>query len=145
MRFMMLMYPDGQAEAGVMPSARHMEEMIKYNGELGKAGVLLALDGLHPTSKGVRVRFEGGKPRVVDGPFTESKEIVGGYWIIEVKSKEEAVEWARRIPLEGDSFVEVRPMIELSDLPEDLHEVAVREIGKVNPEKIARHLSGDRP
>ena len=92
MRFMMLMYPDAQAEAGVMPSAKQMEDMIKYNGELGKAGVLLALDGLQPTSKGVRVTFEGGKPQVVDGPFTESKEIVGGYWIIEVKSKEEAID-----------------------------------------------------
>ena len=144
MRFMMLMYPDGQAEAGVMPTAKQMEDMIKYNGELGKAGVLLALDGLQPTSKGARVMFEGGKPRVVDGPFTESKEIVGGYWIIQVKSKEEAVEWARRIPLEGNAFVEVRPMVEISDLSGDLREVAVREIGKIAPEKVA-HLQGGQP
>ena len=141
MRFMMLMYPDGKAEAGVMPSAEQMEAMIRYNGELGKAGVLLALDGLQPSSTGVRVKFEGGKPRVVDGPFTESKEIVGGYWILQVKSKEEAIEWARRLPLEGDSFVELRPMFELAELPEDLKEVAVREIGKINPEKVA-HLRG---
>jgi hypothetical protein len=144
MRFMMLMYPDGQAEAGVMPSAKQMEDMIKFNGELGKAGVLLALDGLQPTSKGARVMFEGGKPRVVDGPFTESKEIVGGYWIIQVKSKEEAVEWARRIPLEGNAFVEVRPMVEISDLSGDLREVAIREIGKIAPEKVA-HLQGGQP
>jgi hypothetical protein len=144
MRFMMLMYPDRQAEAGVMPSAQQMENVIKYNGELGKAGVLLALDGLQPTSKGARVKFDGGKPRVIDGPFTESKEIVGGYWIIEVKSKEEAIEWARRVPLEGDAFIEVRPMIEISDLSGDLREVAVREIGKIAPEKVA-HLQGDQP
>lgn len=144
MRFMMLMYPDSQAEAGVMPSPEQMETMIRFNGELGKAGVLLALDGLHPTSKGARVTVEGGKPRVVDGPFAESKEIVGGYWIIQVKSKEEAIEWARRIPLEGDAFVEVRQMIEIADLTGDLREVAVREIGKINPEKVA-HLRGDQP
>jgi hypothetical protein len=144
MRFMMLLYPDGKAEAGVMPSAKQMEDMIKFNGELGKAGVLLALDGLQPTSKGSRVMFEGGKPRVVDGPFTESKEIVGGYWIIQVKSKEEALEWARRLPLEGDAFVEVRPMFELADLSGDLREVAVREIGKIAPEKVA-HLQGGKP
>jgi hypothetical protein len=145
MRFMMLMYPGGQAEAGVMPTAKQMEDMIKYNGELGKAGVLLALDGLQPTSKGVRVTFEGGKPRVIDGPFTESKEIVGGYWIIEVKSKEEAIEWARRVPLEGDSFIELRPMFELSELTDDLREVAIREIGKVAPEKIAKHFPDRQP
>jgi hypothetical protein len=127
-----------------MPSAKQMEDMIKFNGELGKAGVLLALDGLQPTSKGSRVMFEGGKPRVVDGPFTESKEIVGGYWIIQVKSKEEALEWARRLPLEGDAFVEVRPMFELADLSGDLREVAVREIGKIAPEKVA-HLQGGKP
>ena len=145
MRFMMLMYPDGRAEAGVKPTTQQMEAMIRYNGELGKAGVLLALDGLQPTSKGARVTFEGGKPRVVDGPFTESKEIVGGYWIIDVKSKEEAIEWARRVPLEGDSFIEVRPMFELSDLSGDLREVAIREIGKVAPEKIAKHFPDRQP
>jgi hypothetical protein len=128
----------------VMPTAKQMEDMIKFNGELGKAGVLVALDGLQPTSKGARVMFEGGKPRVVDGPFAESKEIVGGYWIIQVKSKEEAVEWARRIPLEGNAFVEVRPMVEISDLSGDLREVAIREIGKIAPEKVA-HLQGGQP
>lgn len=144
MRFMLLMYPDGRAEAGVMPTEKQMEDMIRFNGELGKAGVLVALDGLQPTSKGSRVMFDGGKPRVVDGPFTESKEIVGGYWIIQVKSKEEAVEWARRVPLEGSAFIEVRPMFELSDFTGDLQEVAIREIGKIAPEKVA-HLKGDRP
>ncbi len=145
MRFMTLLYPDGKAEAGVMPSAEQMEKMIQFNGELGKAGVLLALDGLHPSSKGARVRFEGGKPRVVDGPFTESKEIVGGYWILQVKSKEEAIEWARRFPLEGDAFIEVRPMIELTDLSGDLQEVAIREIGKINPEKVAKAFPDRQP
>ena len=142
MRFMLLMYPDARAEAGVMPTPEQMEKAIKFNGELGKAGVLVALDGLHPTSKGARVKFDGGKPRVVDGPFTESKEIVGGYWILQVKSKEEAIEWARRAPLDGNGFIEVRPMIEIGDLSGELREVAVREIGKIAPEKVA-HLRDD--
>ena len=145
MRYMLLLYPGAKAEAGVMPTAEQMEKMIRFNGELGKAGVLLALDGLHPSSNGARITYDGGKPRVVDGPFTESKEIVGGYWILQVKSKEEAIEWARRFPVEEGSFIEVRRMIELSDLSGDLEEVAIREIGKINPEKIEKHLSSRQP
>lgn len=137
MRFMMLMYPGAHAEAGQMPTTEQMENMIRFNGELGKAGVLLALDGLQPSAEGARVTFEGGKAHVVDGPFTESKELIGGYWIIQVNSREEAVEWARRIPQDGVSSIEVRRMWELSDFPEDLQEVAIREIGKVAPEKVA--------
>lgn len=137
MRFMMLMYPGAQAEAGVMPTAQQMENMIRYNGELAKAGVLLELDGLQPTSNAARVRFEGGKPRVVDGPFTESKEIVGGYWIIQVKSKEEAIEWARRVPCDNVNFIDVRPMYELADFPEYLQAIAVAEIEKITPQKVA--------
>src|SRR5438445_713801 len=100
MRFMMLMIPKGyeKAEPGAMPDAKAVEAMMKYNESLQKAGVLLALDGLHPPSMGARVSFSGGKPRVTDGPFTEAKEVLGGYWMIQVKSKEEAVEWAKRGP-----------------------------------------------
>ncbi|MBI1915900.1 MAG: hypothetical protein HYS12_14365 [Planctomycetes bacterium] len=83
MRFMMLMYPDERAEADVLPDAQIVAAMMKYNEELAKAGVLLALDGLHPTSKGARISFSGGKPKVTDGPFTEAKEVIGGYWLIQ--------------------------------------------------------------
>ncbi len=98
MRFMMFMLPNISDEDW-MPSAEAVETMGKYNEELTKAGVLLALDGLHPSSAGVRVSFPGGKARVTDGPFSEAKEVVGGYWIIDVKSKDEAVEWAKRCPV----------------------------------------------
>jgi len=101
MRFMMLMIPKGyeKAQPGAMPDAKAVAAMMKYNEALQKAGVLLALDGLHPPSMGARVTFAGGKPKVTDGPFTEAKEVVGGYWMIQVKSKEEAVEWASRCTL----------------------------------------------
>src|SRR3989442_5580286 len=100
MRFMMLMIPKGyeKAEPGTMPDAEGVAAMMKYNEALQKAGVLLALDGLHPPSMGARVTFAGGKPKVTDGPFTEAKEVVGGYWMIQVKSKEEAVGRGARCP-----------------------------------------------
>jgi len=100
MRFMMLMIPKGyeQAAPGAMPDADAVAKMMKYNESLQKAGVLLALDGLHPPSMGARVTFAGGKPKVTDGPFAEAKEVLGGYWMIQVKSKEEAIEWAKRAP-----------------------------------------------
>jgi hypothetical protein len=120
MRFMMLMYPGKQAESGQPPTADVVGPMMKYNEELAKAGVLLALDGLHPSSKGARVR---GK-HVIDGPFTESKELVGGYWLIQVRSREEAIEWAKRIPVCGEEFVEVRQVFELSDFPADVQKIA---------------------
>lgn len=115
MRFMMLMYPGKAAEAGRMPDEKIIAAMMKYNEDLAKAGVLLSLDGLHPTSKGARVRFQGGKPKVTDGPFTESKEIIGGYWMIQVKSKAEAVEWASRVPASDEETVELRQVFEMSD------------------------------
>src|SRR5256884_7573541 len=104
MRFMMLMIPKGyeKAEPGTMPDAKAVAAMMKYNESLQKAGVLLALDGLHPPSMGARVSFSGGKPKVTDGPFAEAKEVLGGYWLMQGKSKEEAVEWASRCP-DGDS------------------------------------------
>src|SRR5256885_13575098 len=100
MRFMMLMIPKGYEKAapGAMPDARSVGAMSRYNEALQQAGVLLALDGLHPPSMGVRVSFPAGKPQVTDGPFAEAKEVLGGYWMIQVKSKEEAIEWAKRCP-----------------------------------------------
>lgn len=126
MRFMMLMIPKGYetAEPGAMPAAEAVVAMMKYNESLQKAGVLLALDGLHPPSMGARVTFEGGKPKVTDGPFSEAKEVLGGYWMIQVKSKEEAVEWASRCPASGDEIIEVRQVQEFADFPADIQEAA---------------------
>jgi hypothetical protein len=119
---MMLMIPKGyeKAEPGAMPDAKAISAMMTYTESLRKAGVLLALDGLHPPSMGARVSFTGGKPKVTDGPFSEAKEVVGGYWMIQVKSKEEAVEWASRCPASDNEVIEVRQVQELSDFPPEL-------------------------
>ena len=126
MRFMMLMIPKGyeKAEPGAMPDAKAVAAMMKYTESLKKAGVLLALDGLHPPSMGARVSFSGGKPKVTDGPFTEAKEVVGGYWMIQVKSKDEAVEWASRCPASDNEVIEVRQVQEFSDFPADVKKAA---------------------
>jgi hypothetical protein len=126
MRFMMLMIPKGYEKAapGAMPDAKSVAAMMKYNEALQKAGVLLALDGLHPPSMGARVTFSGGKPKVTDGPFTEAKEVIGGYWMIQVKSKEEAVEWASRCPASDNEVIELRQVQEMSDFPADVQEAA---------------------
>ncbi|TPJ39627.1 MULTISPECIES: YciI family protein [unclassified Mesorhizobium] len=128
MRFMMLMIPGGYADAApdVMPGAEAVEGMMKYNHELKKAGVLLALDGLHPPSSGARVSFKGGKPVVVDGPFAEVKEVLGGYWVIDVRSRDEAIEWARRCPAGESDVIEIRQVFEMSEFPEDVQKVADR-------------------
>jgi hypothetical protein len=126
MRFMMLMIPKGYENAapGTMPDAKAVAAMMKYNESLLKAGVLLALEGLHPPSMGARVSFSGGKPRVTDGPFIETKEVLGGYWMIQVKSKAEAVEWASRCPASDNEVVEIRQVQEMSDFPADVQEAA---------------------
>ncbi|HEY4858672.1 MAG TPA: YciI family protein [Xanthobacteraceae bacterium] len=126
MRFMMLMIPKGyeKAEPGVMPDAKAVAEMMKYNESLQKAGVLLALDGLHPPSMGARVSFNGGKPKVTDGPFAEAKEVLGGYWMIQVKSKAEAIEWASRCPAGDNEVIEIRQVQEFADFPADVREAA---------------------
>jgi len=126
MRFMMLMIPKGYESAapGAMPDAAAVAAMMKYNEDLQKAGILLALDGLHPPSMGARVSFAGGKPVVTDGPFAEAKEVLGGYWMIEVGSKEEAVAWAARCPASGNEVIEVRQVQEMADFPEDVQEAA---------------------
>jgi hypothetical protein len=98
--------------------------MMKYNEALQKAGVLLALDGLHPLSMGARVSFEGGKPAVTDGPFVETREVLGGYWMIKVKSKEEAIEWAKRCPASGNEVIELRQVQEFDDFPADVQAAA---------------------
>jgi hypothetical protein len=126
MRFMMIMIPKGYENAtpGTLPGQKAIETMMKYNESLQKAGVLLALDGLHPPSMGARVSFAGGKPTVTDGPFAEAKEVVGGFWVIQVKSKEEAVQWAMRCPGGENETIEIRQVMEFSDFPPDVQKVA---------------------
>jgi hypothetical protein len=119
MRFMMIVKANKDSEAGVMPDEKLIAAMTKYNEELTKAGVLLDLAGLQPSSKGARIEFSGGKRSVIDGPFAETKELIAGYWLIQVKSKEEALEWARRVPAphgEGaDGVIELRQLFELDN------------------------------
>jgi len=117
MRFMVMIKADKNTEAGVMPSEKLLTEMGQYNDELVKAGVMLAGEGVQPSSKGARVKFSGKKRTVVDGPFTETKELIAGFWIFQVKSKEEAIEWVKRCPnpLEGDCEIEIRQVFEAAD------------------------------
>ncbi len=127
MRFMMLVIPKGyeMARPGTVPDAKGVEAMMKYNEELQKAGVLLALDGLHPPSMGARVSFSQGRPPVVtDGPFTEAKEVIGGWAIYELKSKAEAIEWARKCPMMEDAVIEIRQVQEMEDFPPDVQKAA---------------------
>ena len=133
MKFMMMMIPRvyqpntpaaEKAGEGFAPPADAVEKMMKFNEELTRAGALIALDGLHPAAKGARVAFSGGKPKVTDGPFIESKEVIGGYWIIQAKSKEEAVEWARRCPAANGDVIEIRQVFEMSDFPADVQKAA---------------------
>lgn len=129
MRFMMLMIPKGYetAEPGTVPEdVGAVDAMMKYNEALQDAGVLLYCDGLHPPSMGARVTFPGGKPKVIDGPFAEVKEVLGGYWVIDVKSRDEAIEWAKRCPGGENETIEVRQIQELSDYPADVQAVATR-------------------
>jgi hypothetical protein len=107
-----------------VPDAKAVEMMMKYNESLQQAGVLLALDGLHPPSMGARVHFQGGKAKVTDGPFAEAKEVVGGYWLIQVKSRAEAIEWARRAPMGDNEVIEVRQVQEMEDFPADVRQAA---------------------
>ena len=126
MRFMMLMIPKGyeKAKPGTMPDPKAVEAMMKYNDSLQKAGVLLGIDGLHPPSMGARVTFSGGKPTVMQGPFPGVEEVLGGYWMINVKSKEEAIEWASRCPASDNEIIEIRQVQEFEDFPEDIQKAA---------------------
>ncbi|HRE87290.1 MAG TPA: YciI family protein [Accumulibacter sp.] len=126
MRFMMLVIPKRYEKAppGTVPDARAVEAMMKYNEALQNAGVLITLDGLHPPSMGARVSFSGGKPTVTDGPFIETTAVLGGYWMIDVKSKEEAVAWASRAPMSANEIIEIRQVQEMSDFPPDVQKAA---------------------
>jgi hypothetical protein len=120
MRFMVLVPASPESEAGEMPDTAALGAMTNYNGELVKAGVMLAGEGLHPTSKGAKVRFDGGERTVIDGPFTEAKELVAGYWIWECSSREEAIEWLKRAPFGGGIEIELRQIFETDDFGEQL-------------------------
>jgi hypothetical protein len=123
MRFMMFIYPGLPSEADWQPSAEAVAAMTRYNDELRQAGALLALDGLRPPSDGARITFSGGKPVVTDGPFAETKEVIGGYWMIQVASREEAIEWVKRCPAGPDDVIEIRRVHE----PEDFGPTVARE------------------
>ena len=126
MRFMMLMIPKGYENAapGAMPDAKAVAAMMKYNKSMQDAGVLLTLDGLHPPSMGARITFSGGKPKVAYGPFAGVNEVLGGYWMIQVKSKDEAIEWASRCPASDNEIIEIRQVQEFSDFPADIQDAA---------------------
>ncbi len=133
MRFIMFMIPKvyqpdtppaERAGEKFAPPAESVAKMMKFNEELAKAGALISLDGLHPISKGARVAFSSGKPRVTDGPLIKAREVIGGYWMIDVKSKEEAVEWAKRVPAEDGDVIEIRQVFEVSDFPPEVQKAA---------------------
>lgn len=122
MRFMIIIKASQDSEAGVMPSQELLTAMGNYNEELVKAGIMLAGEGLHPSSKGARIKFSGDKRTVIDGPFIETKELIAGFWLWKVKSREEAIEWVKRCPnpMEGDSEIEIRPLFEADDFGAEL-------------------------
>ena len=126
MRYMMLMIPGGYATAApdAMPDPEAVKAMMTYNAQLKDAGVLRGLDGLHPPPAGARVSFKGGKPLVTDGPFAETKEVLGGYWMIDVASQAEAIAWARRCPAAEADIIEIRQVHEMSEFPEDVQKAA---------------------
>jgi hypothetical protein len=139
MRFMMIMYPTGYgtAKPGTVPDLKSMEVMGKYNEELGKAGVLIALDGLTPpATMSARVTFQDGKSTVTDGPFPEAKEVIGGYWIIQVKSREEALEWASRIPGSDIEMVEVRRLFDMTDFDPEMQKEIQKRFGDDGAEPV---------
>jgi len=126
MRFMLLVYPEGFDKAGAdfAPPPEEVAAMMAFNEELQKAGVLLALDGLHPPAGGARVSFGDGAPRVTHGPFTDGRATLGGYWMIEVASQDEAIDWVRRVPIFGKGTIEIRQVFEMADFPEDVRKAA---------------------
>lgn len=134
MRFMLIVMA-GQDEADFEPSVEIVAAMSRYNEELTKAGALLSLDGLLAPTKGARLTFSGGTSTVTDGPFTEAKEVIGGYWIIQAKSKQEAIEWAKRCPLDGGAVLEVRQVAEMSDFSDEIR--AAGELSQTPPEQTS--------
>ena len=140
MRFMLLVKADKSSEAGVLPSPEMLTEMGKYNEELAKAGVMLAGEGLQPSSKGARVKFSGRKRTVVDGPFSETKELVAGFWLIQARSKEEAIEWVKRVPFTaGEAEIEIRQVFEAEDFGANLPPEV-----KEQEERLRKQLSQKR-
>ena len=144
MKFLMMMIPRvyqpdtpaaERAGEGFTPPAEAVAGMMKYNEELAKAGALVALEGLHPIAKGARVKFGGGKPGVTDGPFIESKEVIGGYWIIQVKSKDEAVGWAQRVPAAPGDVIELRQIFEMADFPPEVQKAAENPVVRAQVER----------
>jgi hypothetical protein len=140
MRFIVLVKANEESEAGQMPSTEMLAEMGKFNEELARAGVMLAADGLTPSSKGVRVKFSGSTPTVIDGPFAETKELVAGFWIWQMKSMDEAVAWLKRAPFGGDAEVEIRPIFEMDDFGENMTP-ELRE----QEQRIGQQISGSSP
>ncbi|HKT87638.1 MAG TPA: YciI family protein [Candidatus Sulfotelmatobacter sp.] len=136
MRVMVMVKASKESEAGVLPSTELLTKMGKFNEQLVKAGVMLAGDGLKPTSKGKRVRFSGAKPTVIDGPFAETKELIAGYWLWQVRSIDEAVEWLKRAPFENGEEVEIRPIYEAADFGENLTP-ELKERGELLREKLS--------
>ena len=139
MRFMVMVKATKNSEAGFMPSEQLLTEMGKYNEELAKAGVMLAGEGLHPTSKGKRVRFSGNQRTVIDGPFTETKELVAGFWLLQAKSMAEVIDWVKRAPFDGGTEVEVRQVFESEDFGAEFTPELRRQEEALRAELAARH------
>ena|SRR5437016_3015873 len=143
MRFLVFMIPGvyqpgKKVDPGFTPPADMVEKMTKFNEQLGKAGALISLDGLHPLAKGARLAFSGGKPTVTDGPYVEAKEVVGGFWMIQTKSKQEAIDWMRRCPAEDGDVIEIRQVFEMSDFPADVQKAADNPTVRAQVEKSRR-------
>lgn len=140
MRFMMIVIPSGYetAASDAQPKLEDFTRMMEYNKSLEKAGILLGMDGLTPPSTGARVSFNDGKATVTDGPFAEAKETIGGYWIIQVRSREEAIEWAKRAPMNNDAIIEVRQIRGLDDFPADVQDVLAKRYEALKKEAAAR-------
>ncbi|MEJ8845346.1 YciI family protein [Variovorax rhizosphaerae] len=139
MKFMVIVKADANSEAGVMPSEQLFTEMGKFNESLVKAGVLLAGEGLHPSAKGARIRYDGAQRTVIDGPFAETKELVAGFWLIQVKSKEEAIEWLKRAPFDGGAEIEIRQVFS----PEDFGPALTPEL-KANEERLRAQVAAQQ-
>ena len=139
MRFMILVKATAETEAGVLPSHELLEAMGKFNDEMIKAGVMLAGDGLHPSSRGARVRFDGSKRQVIDGPFAQTKELLAGFWLIQVRSLDEAIEWVKRAPMDGGTELEIRRIFEMEDFAEVLTDDLRKQDERQRAELTSRH------
>lgn len=139
MRFMILVKATAETEAGVLPSHELLEAMGKFNDEMIKAGVMLAGDGLHPSSRGARVRFDGSRRQVIDGPFAETKELLAGFWLIQVRSLDEAIEWVKRAPMDGGTELEIRQIFEMEDFAEVLTDDLRKQEERQRAELTSRH------